>query len=246
MMFSLRWKISGIFVIINLIIGSVLLYSILETVTQKIEKQLIERGRTIAINLAHASSEYILNEDKIALKQVLSNAVNFESVEYILIQDSENVILSKTFNDSIPGVIVNGLNAVEENIIRAVSFKQNGEEVKCREMVVAVEEGLLGFIRIGMKQKYIDDAMQEITQMIIYLIGIATIIGIIIVVLFANRIISPIIYLTNKANEISQGKLDEKIAVNTNDEIEKLGEALERLRESVSIALGRLKKRQRT
>jgi len=40
--------------------------------------------------------------------------------------------------------------------------------------------------------------------------------------------------------------LDEKVQVKTNDEIHHLGEALERLRESVIIALDRLKKRQTT
>jgi nitrogen fixation/metabolism regulation signal transduction histidine kinase len=73
-----------------------------------------------------------------------------------------------------------------------------------------------------------------------------TLVGIIVVVILANRIISPIIYLTQKADDISRGNLDEKIAVRTKDEIQNLGEALERLRESVKIALERLKKRQAT
>ena len=58
--------------------------------------------------------------------------------------------------------------------------------------------------------------------------------------------INTIIYLTTKADDISQGKLDEKKKKKTNDEIHHLGEALERLRESVIIALDRLKKRQTT
>ena len=97
-----------------------------------------------------------------------------------------------------------------------------------------------------MKQQYIENIVNEVTFLIISTIVGITIIGIIIVLFFANRIISPIIYLTEKANEISKGNLGDRIDVKTNDEIRYLGEALERLRESVRIALDRLQKRQTT
>jgi HAMP domain-containing protein len=60
----------------------------------------------------------------------------------------------------------------------------------------------------------------------------------------ANRIIKPILYLTARADDISKGELEEKVTVSTNDEIDSLAQALERLRESVKIALDRLKKQQ--
>jgi HAMP domain-containing protein len=50
--------------------------------------------------------------------------------------------------------------------------------------------------------------------------------------------------LTARADDISKGELEDKVSVGTNDEIESLGQALERLRESVKIALDRLKKQQ--
>jgi HAMP domain-containing protein len=55
-------------------------------------------------------------------------------------------------------------------------------------------------------------------------------------------IIKPILYLANCANEISRGKLEDKVQVKTNDEILYLSEAIERLRESLNMALERLEK----
>jgi HAMP domain-containing protein len=75
-------------------------------------------------------------------------------------------------------------------------------------------------------------------------IAVVTFIGIIIVLFLANRIIRPILFLTKSANDISRGNLDKRVRVKTNDEINQLAQALERLRESVKIALERLKKHQ--
>jgi len=52
------------------------------------------------------------------------------------------------------------------------------------------------------------------------------------------------LYLTQSADDISKGNLDKPVGVKTNDEIQKLAQALDRLRESVKIALERLKKHQ--
>jgi len=245
-MFSLRWKIGGILVFSNVILGTILVFIVNQAVSDAIEKELIERGRTVATNLANYTSEQILAEDVIGLKQIISNALSFESVEYILIQNDVNEVIAKTFNSAVPGEIASILEKTDENELNIVSFVRENEKISCIDIVKPVEEGYLGFIRVGMKQQYIDDAVAEINFLIITIIGIITLIGIIVVLFLTHRIISPIIYLTKKADDISQGKLDEKVQVKTNDEIHHLGEALERLRESVIIALDRLKKRQTT
>ena len=95
-----------------------------------------------------------------------------------------------------------------------------------------------------MKKEYIDQSVYQTNLILISAIFGLTLLGIIVVLFLANRIIKPILYLTARADEISKGELEEKVSVGTNDEIESLGQALERLRESVKIALDRLKKQQ--
>ncbi len=245
-MISLRWKISGILIFSNLILGSILVIIINNTVSETVEKELVERGRTIATNLANYTSEQILSEDIIGLKETITNALSFESVEYILIQDSENNVMAKTFNGSVPPELIKILPETDENKLNNFTYLKENEPIKCCDIVMPVEDGYLGYIRVGMKQQYIENVLSEINTLIISIIAGITLIGIIIVLFLANRIISPIIYLTAKANEISQGSLGDRIDIKTNDEIQHLGEALERLRESVRIALDRLQKRQTT
>jgi HAMP domain-containing protein len=245
-MFSLRWKISGILVFSNIILGAILIFIINTVVSETVEKELVERGRTLAKNLASYTAEQILAEDEIGLKQTITNALSFESVEYILIQDSENNVLAKTFNGALPDELVKILPKTDKNKLNIVSYTKENESVVSCDIVMPVEDGYLGYIRVGMKQAYIENVVDDINYLIISIIVGVTLAGIIIVLILANRIISPIIYLTKKANEISQGNLGDRIYIKTNDEIQDLGEALERLRESVRIALDRLKKRQTT
>ncbi len=241
---SLRWKISGILLISNLILGIVLVFIINRTVASKIEMELVERGRVLAANLANYSAEPILSEDKFGLKKIISDALSFESVKYILIQDGEKNILADTFNGDIPLAVKEILPQTDGEKIHDLTLKQSG--TRCCEIVQPVQDGDLGYIRVGMKQDYIDKAVTDINKLVLLIVTVITLFGIIIVLFLANRIISPLMYLTQKADEISQGELNEKISVKTHDEIQDLGEALERLRESVKISLHLLKNRRTT
>jgi methyl-accepting chemotaxis protein len=210
------------------------------TVTDSLSSELIERGRTIAVDLGHYSAESLLDKDKVGLRQLITGSLNSESVEYILIHDDEMMILADTYNGQVPEV----LSKVEISDDLIPKLIKLDDDNSAYDIWVPVEEGDLGYIRVGMKKAYITDSVNRTNLIVIGAIVIITLIGIIVVLILANRIIKPILYLTERADQISQGNLEEKVTVNTKDEIESLGMALERLRESVKIALDRLKKHQ--
>ena len=240
---SLRWKISGILIISNLILGLLLIVLVNRTVSERLGEELIERGRTIGANLAQYSAEQIIEEDKIGLRQTITESMTFESVEYILIQKSDTTILADTYGQVPQELIIAAMPETgEPGNPNLVKLKE--KEIVCYDIWVPVEEGFLGYIRVGMKQDYVLNAVYEASIVIIFSIVALTFIGIVFVLILANRIINPIIYLTKRADEISQGKLEDRVSVHTGDEIERLGKALERLRESVRIALDRLEKHQ--
>jgi HAMP domain-containing protein len=211
-------------------------------VSESLENELIERGNTIAINLSHYTGELILEEDNIGLTEIISSLLSFETAQYILIQNSDGSIISDTFNGNVPPELQTRKVGIEINQYapELITLKELNEE--CYDIVVPVEEGSLGFIRIGMKKSYVVEKVKETSTYIILSIIIVTFIGIIIVYFLANRIINPILKLANRANEISTGKLEDKVTIKTNDEINYMAEAVERLRESLNIALARLNK----
>jgi HAMP domain-containing protein len=239
---SLRWKISGILVFSNIFLGAIVLFIVHRSVTESLENELIERGNTIAINLSHYTGELILEEDNIGLTEIISSLLSFETAQYILIQGSDGRIISDTFNGNIPSELQTRELSLEINEYdpQLVLLKDLDEE--CYDIVVPVEEGSLGYIRIGMKRSYVANKVRETSTYIMFSILIVTLIGIIIVYFLANKIINPILNLANRANEISTGKLEDKVTIKTNDEINYMAEAVERLRESLNIALARLNK----
>jgi HAMP domain-containing protein len=241
---GLRWKISGVLIISNLVLGLLIIIIVNNKVTESLEKELIERGRTIAINLANYSAAQIMAKDVIGLRQIISGDMAFESVGYILIQDSEGTILADNFNGQVPKELtsINVIGLENYNVPNSISLQD--PIGNCYDIIAPVEEGFLGYVRVGMKIDYVNEAVRRTNMIIIFTIIGITLAGMAIVLFLANRIIKPILYLTRRADDLSQGKLDEKVGVNTNDEIQNLGEALERLRESVKIALERLKKHQ--
>jgi len=241
---SLRWKISGILVFSNLFLGIILVYIVNSTVTESLESELIERGRTIAQDIAKYSAPQILDEDKVALKEIITNSQSSESVEYIVIHNFDLEILTDTYNGQVPEAIVKkNIENIEPSQLPEI-IEDSESQLSCYDIVVPVEEGDLGYIRVGMKSDYIQEQVAKPIESIIITILTITLIGIIITYFLSNRILQPILYLTGRANEISTGKLEEQVSVKTNDEIKHLAEAVERLRESLNLALTRLKKHQ--
>jgi HAMP domain-containing protein len=239
---SLRWKISGILILSNLFLGLVIIFIVQKTVTSSLKKEVIERGQTIATDLSRYSTEMILEEDKVGLRQTLANSLAYESVEYILVQDGQRRIIADTFNGDVPAELTTRQISSEINNSNPPLIHLKSAGVQCYDVAVGVAEGNLGFIRIGMKQSYIAEKVRQTNTYIIISIVLVTILGIIIVYFISNNIIRPIIHLANRATEISSGNLGEKITIKTNDEINYMAESVERLRESLKIALTRLDK----
>jgi len=239
---SLRWKISGILVFSNLFLGLIIIFIIRDTVTGALEREVIERGRTIAQDIASYSAAAILGEDIVELREIITSSTNFESVGYIIIQSADQQVLVDTYNGNVPEEILSRDLTDEINYQEPQLITVTTSDFDCYDIIVPVEEGSLGYIRIGMIRDYILTKVQETNNYILLGIIIITLLGILIVYFLANRIVVPILSLAKRANEISRGELGDPIKIKTNDEINYMAEAVERLRESLKIALSRLDK----
>ncbi len=187
-----------------------------------------------------------MEEDIVGLREMVTSSLTFESVGYILIQNVDQEILVDTYNGNVPEELLarkldEEINLQEPQLIK---LTQSGSE--CYDIIVPVEEGSLGFIRIGMIRDYIVSKVKETNNYILLGIIIITFLGIFIVYFLANRIVVPILNLAKRAKEISRGDLEETITIKTNDEINYMAEAVERLRESLNIAWLGLDKNKKT
>ncbi len=92
-------------------------------------------------------------------------------------------------------------------------------------------------------QEALDAALRSTTQIVMLGGGFLAIVLVSIWLLLDRKVVAPIISLSRRTNEISLGKnLDKSIAANSKDEIGILSEAIDRLRESINVALKRSSK----
>jgi predicted Zn finger-like uncharacterized protein len=77
------------------------------------------------------------------------------------------------------------------------------------------------------------------------LAGTLILIGLL-VSIYGHRLTRRITYLTDAAEKISVGELDEEIEIRSNDEIGDLAEAISRMQDSIRLSIERLRRRRRT
>lgn len=187
--------------------------------------QLLEkRGVEIATHVAQGSSNYVLTDDSYNLFELASQTMDgSEDIRYILVFDSNNRLLAHTFQGGIPrGLLV--LDAAAASApYRATTFNSN--EGAIHDVVVPIENGAVGFVRLGMTEEYTRNLImrhiRDIIVAIIVVCGVAAAIasGI------ARRITRPITDLAQVAAAIAQGNPAVRAAVADGGEVGKLATA---------------------
>ena len=247
---SLKLKVSLYLTTGILIIGVGILLIVQYLVYDSLKNELIARGQAIGESFAKTSAPLIVTRNKVLLNQQVVDAVGFESVDYVIIENDSNTILSDSFNGNVPSELAilkrslsdDVLNFRPDTLLNYTNFL--GAENEIYEVLSPVEQGILGYIRIGLKKEYIDEEIQKTIIFILLTILFSIILSLIGALLLVNSITTPIIYLTESADKISMGDFATPIHVKENNEIGDLGNAIERMRESLKAAIDRLRKRQ--
>jgi methyl-accepting chemotaxis protein len=245
--FSLRIKIA-IFVFIGTVLfSSLILFLTYRYVNDTLTESLIEQGRIVAANIAELAAEKIIVEDMVELKAIIEKYKYYSNIEYILIENFSGQIETDTYNNQVPSEIRSGHPETDFSEDPGYAVKLiilNLQNNQIYDIKQSIKEGLLGYVRVGMKKSFVDEKIREtiIYLSIVFLIGtfLAIILTIFIITLQFSR---PIAHLTEMAYKISMGEFDKPVRVSVKNEIGILAEAIERMRESLKSSIERLKNR---
>lgn len=97
-----------------------------------------------------------------------------------------------------------------------------------------------GGFRIGYSLDKINTVKWNLTLQLITIMGLILVVSFIAVLIAVNRSLSPIGTLTDVSSRLADGDIDQTIKVESNDEIGKLADVLERLRVSLKVAMDRI------
>jgi HAMP domain-containing protein len=110
------------------------------------------------------------------------------------------------------------------------------------EHQVPLLDGQLGAVHVGLWAETVQQDVRDTLLPIIGLIAVCLVVGIGLSLAIASKTIRPILDLKTTADDISRGRLDTVVSVQSNDEVGELARSLERMRASLKAAMARLNK----
>jgi signal transduction histidine kinase len=220
---SIYYKINGIIISMLLLLSIIIGVIMIDTTTKLLDQQIEKRGAEIATYVAALSSNDILLDDNYALFDRINRAKNnTEDVRYILITDSAGRILAHTFAGSLPTGLPITLSTQIKDEDGYQIMKFNSNEGSIRELIVPIENGAIGYVRIGMSEK----STQQLLKLKLQEFFITTLLVCLLAAVgstyLAYLIIHPMRSLTKAAQQIQQGNFYVQTEIKTEDEVGRL------------------------
>ncbi|MCZ7382212.1 MAG: ATP-binding protein [Candidatus Methanoperedens sp.] len=211
-----RIIISTMFIILLIITGSYLVIQDIQTGI--IEGDFRDKGFLLAKDLAQDVTNPLLLNDMVGIRDTFDNVKkNYQDVEYIYLTDSEGIVLVHTFDKGFPKALQNMTkpsNTLKESVI-------DTETGIVHEFNAPVFKNI-GYIHVGLTENGVNEQILEASRRLLLLAVSALIIGGIFSYLTGKRLTEPVSKLTEGANRINKGVLDQKIYISTGDELGEL------------------------
>ncbi|MBC8015131.1 MAG: HAMP domain-containing protein, partial [Sporomusaceae bacterium] len=230
---SIYYKINGIIIGMLLLLSLIIGLFMITTTARLLEQQIEQQGAGVAAYIAALSSNDILLDDHYALFDRINKAKsNRDDVRYILITDSAGGILANTFAGDLPKGLPIRLpsNKDESSLLSSAAqshgeylvIKMNSNEGLIREIIVPIENGAIGFVRVGMSENSTQELLKEKLYEFFLTTFLVCLLAMIGATYLSSVIISPLRILTSAAGQIQQGNLSVQAAVKGEDEVGRL------------------------
>lgn len=242
----IKWQISLIIFFIFSILSAVSFFLTFRYMNRTLTETLLDEGRVIAQNISELSAEKLIEDDIVGLKSNIEKYKYYMNIEYILIEDFNNQIKTDTYNGKIPAAVLKvpfpaSFTGSEHRQHPVIQYL---DTLRVYDITQPIKDGLLGFVRVGVQKSYMDQKIRKLAGFLLLVFLSATFLAITLALFIITLQFSkPIAYLTAMAQKISMGDFNTPVKLNTKNEIGVLGEAIERMRESLKTSIERLRKR---
>ena len=230
---GLKWKITTTFSGLILVLGLLILGIVYYFTNNALQKQVDLRAAAIATNLADAAAGLVSRKSTLELDALVAKYGRLDGVAYAFVQDPKGDILGSSVKP-FPAELKDA--GVANSPSRLTNVRGNAV-IETRS---AILDGQLGTARVGLWAETIHDDMRSTLLPIVGLIGGCLALGVALSVMLASKTVRPILELKSIADDISRGRLDTSVSIQSSDEVGELGRSLERMRASLRAAMIRL------
>jgi HAMP domain-containing protein len=237
---SLKWKISGSFTGILIILSLVAIVALYQLTRNTLRDQFEQRVLAIGTNLSDAAAGHIAAKNLLGLHALASKYALLDGVAYALIQDAKGEIVAHTLGnfptELRPGPARAGWRQVQrrEVTLRGKAIYETG---------IPVLEGHAGTVYVGFWRDVVEQDIRRALLPLVGIIALVPFIGALLSFLLAQWLVEPLVGLTKIADQVTMGNLETSVSgecVKSRDEIGDLARSLERMRSSLKAAMLRL------
>ncbi|MTI54403.1 methyl-accepting chemotaxis protein [Geosporobacter ferrireducens] len=191
-----------------------------------------------AVQIGIAADEIEKMKTNFSIQRLLESMGQEDRVVYALIVDKSLTAIAHSDKERIgmvfdyPGERM----AVEKGEEHTGIFHSEERGMNIYEVILPFHNQsgeIIGAINMGLSVAPVEDAVKEMVFQSIMVAAITSMIGILFILLFIQRLIKPVKYLAAAANQISLGDLREKIEVDSKDEIGSLAHSFSTMVDSV-------------
>lgn len=207
-----------------LIVGSIFICGVLmagmmlRMAMSILESSLISTGREIGTYLAAAVENDILVDNQFAIHERMNRTMEAnKQIRYIMVAHANGSLLASTFADGLPM----GLPAVRlpdsRDDIDLMSFSSN--EGTIREIMVPIDDGYIGYIRIGLSEKYMLHSLQKRCLLVVLMVILVCVAASILTTRYAHEFLRPVARLSFAVKQLDKGRYGIQVPVDARDEI---------------------------
>jgi PAS domain S-box-containing protein len=222
----LRLRLSAIICLLLIaLLGTLaLVLGILQSRT--IQNQLERRGLAIARSLGATSLSDLMTYNYVALEQAANQAAQDPDIVYVAIHDKEGRIGGISGRSELQQTLLldahtSALLLSDQPVLTELSEPEEGLVLEIAVPVFRVQDGeRWGTVRLGMSMTQMHVQIRQ-TQATILIIGLlAMIVGVIVAILTARRVTTPLNALVRATVDAADGNLNQEISISTKDEVE--------------------------
>jgi signal transduction histidine kinase/DNA-binding response OmpR family regulator/HPt (histidine-containing phosphotransfer) domain-containing protein len=221
-------------------------YVMRQSMTHDFE-QLIRHGRSMAAMAAYNSEYGIYTEDQDSLLQIVESLAADPDVAYVRVTDASGRVLAEKVlgpRVQVPAELHRS-GAEEPDGVLAEEFFDAGtgeEYIDFLAPVASVADGdnddllsgidapaeegrVVGHVQVGISQRTLRQQIRAFVFSTVLFTLLVIVLGVIVTVVMARRIASPVRKLVRVTRDISAGNLEQQLEIRTGDEIQELAES---------------------
>ncbi len=189
-----------------------------------LEQSLLERGNTIATQLAVASTYGVFSANKPMLQAMSDDLLNEKDVVYVSIKDLNGKVLAQSSH-----ILESGNDSLQifEADVKIQSLRKNSAAIDFSlfETEKQTDDRHIGFVQIGLSQKPIRLARHSFLTNSLTIIVACFVFALLLAFRLSKTISTPLINLTEVANDLANGNMDARAGKNSTTEIATLCES---------------------